>query len=321
MLDWAWGPNRLTVLAYHRVNYIDTPDCLGLRYTVSASPEEFAQQMEYVVQHFNVIDIAALQHYVVDEVPLPPRPLLITFDDGYLDNYEHAYPILKKHGLPAVIFLITQFIGSENWPWWDEIAYCFAHTKCTHTDLPLLGELSLASSQERDAMLVVLLERLKAIPDAEKQAVLRIIHERLDVERPTQRLFVDWDQARELVAHGIDCQSHTASHPILTRVPKADLSYQLVDARVQLEAELGTPIYAFAYPNGGPLDYNETVLEALREADYTLAFTLTRGPIPACQIRKRPLLIPRVNISFLDNFPTFAMKATGLGGIANRLRL
>src|SRR5512138_490244 len=90
LLDWAWGSHRLTVLAYHRINNVNAPDFVGLKANVSASPEQFAQQMDYVARTFNVIDLAVLRDHVVDGKPLPSRPLLITFDDGYLDNYEFA---------------------------------------------------------------------------------------------------------------------------------------------------------------------------------------------------------------------------------------
>lgn len=316
VLDWAWRSDRLTVLAHHRINDINAPDFMGLKANVSASPEQFAQQIEYVARHFNVIDLATLRDHVIDGKPLPPRPLLITFDDGYLDNYENAYPILKAHGLPAVIFLVTRMVGSDIWPWWDEVVYCFEHTTCTQAVLPVLGETRLTTPDERNAAANALSRRLKLMSDEEKYVIMQDLPELLGVELPASRLFMDWDQARELVANGIACQSHTTSHPILTRVPESDLRCQFADSRVKLEAELGKHIYAFAYPNGMPTDFDETSLRMLREANYEIAFTLIPGPMKARDIRRSPLLIPRIYLSHHDSFPIFIMKIMGLPSIS-----
>jgi len=319
LLDWAWGSNRLTVLAYHRINNVNDPDFVGLSANVSASPEQFAQQMDYVARTFNVIDLAVLRDYVLNGKPLPPRPLLITFDDGYLDNYEYAYPVLKARGLPAVIFLITRMIGLDSWPWWDQVAYSFDRTTCTEALLPALGETRLTTPDERRAAVKTLSRQLKIMSDEDRHAIMQQLPALLGVEIPTKRLFFDWDQAREMTANGIACQSHTTSHPILTRIPESDLICQLADSRVKLEAELGRPVYAFAYPNGTPSDYNQAVLDLLRKAEYSLAFTLTPGPRRSRHIRREPLLIPRVYLSHRDSFSTFVMKVIGLPVLAERL--
>ncbi len=321
LLDGAWGSHRLTVLAYHRINNVNAPDFVGLKANVSASPEQFAQQMDYVARTFNVIDLAVLRDHVVDGKPLPSRPLLITFDDGYLDNYEYAYPVLKARGLPAVIFLVTRMIGSDGWPWWDQVVYCFEHTNCTQAVLPVLGETRLTTPDERRVAANALSRHLKIMRDEDKYAVMHDLPELLGVEIPAQRLFFDWDQARELAANGIACQSHTTSHPILTRIPESDLRCQLTDSRVKLEAELGRPVYAFAYPNGLPSDYNQVALDMLREAHYSLAFTLTPGPMRARSIRRSPLLIPRIFLSYRDGFSTFVMKVMGLPAVYEMLHL
>src|SRR5215212_2664577 len=90
LLDKVWGPNRLTVLAYHRIVDVNTPGFDHYQSNVSASPIMFERQMAYVAKNFNVIDLARLQAFIQHGEPLPERPMLITFDDGYLDNYTNA---------------------------------------------------------------------------------------------------------------------------------------------------------------------------------------------------------------------------------------
>src|SRR5262249_33831995 len=140
---------------------------------VSASPAMFARQVAYVAKHFNVIDLAALREFIQLGRPLPSRPLLITFDDGYLDNYSNAYPVLRQYGLPAVIFLVTDWIGTPTIPWWDECAYLFQHTTTTHAVLPLIGERSLAVPDQRIAARDALMRALKQVPESQKQAAMQ----------------------------------------------------------------------------------------------------------------------------------------------------
>ena len=90
---------RLRVLMYHKVN--DLPEN-PLSVPVGAFDEQLAQLREL---GYTVVALDAVLAYYRDGTPLPARPVLITFDDGYRDNLEHAAPVLQKHGYPAVIFV------------------------------------------------------------------------------------------------------------------------------------------------------------------------------------------------------------------------
>ena len=118
-------PKTLTVLNYHRIDNpfrrrIDT-----LRINISATPEDFAQQMDYISAYFNVVTCNDLVNWLYGKKELPDRAAMITFDDGYFDNLSNAYPILRERNLPAVIFLTTDFMGTRKPFYWDYIAYCF----------------------------------------------------------------------------------------------------------------------------------------------------------------------------------------------------
>ena len=89
MLDQYWGKNRLTVLNYHRIADVNAPDFVGFAPNVSTDAQGFERQMQYVTSHFNVIALDDLVAYILHGTALPDKPLLITFDDGYLDNYQN----------------------------------------------------------------------------------------------------------------------------------------------------------------------------------------------------------------------------------------
>ncbi|NWF71322.1 MAG: polysaccharide deacetylase family protein [Chloroflexi bacterium] len=318
-LNVFWGRDRLTVLAYHRIIEWDTPEFRDYEPVVSATPAMFEQQMTFVAEHFNVIDLAALQAYLFDNKPLPERPLLITFDDGYLDNYQNAYPVLKKHGFPAVIFLVTSRMDDPARLWWDVCGYAFRATRKNSAALPYIGQQPLASAAERRAARELLMLHLKHIPDEQKQAEMQQLCAALDVSLPAdERLFVTWDQVRELVANGIACQPHTVTHPIMTRVSYDEQKRQLTEARARIIDETGQKADAFAYPNGAPGDYDAATLRALRETGYSTAFTLTSGPMSSSAARRHPLQIKRVYLGYRDSFEVFALKTMGLEAFIDR---
>lgn len=104
--------NDVPVLNYHKV---DT-----LNHALSVSPQEFEEQMEYLSKNeYNTITPDQLMAYLKHGKELPSKPIMITFDDGYLDNYTNAYPIMKKYGFTATIFVVTNLVGHDprfiNW--------------------------------------------------------------------------------------------------------------------------------------------------------------------------------------------------------------
>lgn len=175
-------PNLLTVLNYHRIDDPFHDGFDNFRPNVSATPSDFAAQMDYVSQKYNVISGTELAAFIKGGCQLPARAAVITFDDGYYDNYTSAYPILKARNLPAIIFLATDFIGTRKPFFWDLIAYCFFHTKKEQSHLPLLGAQSWVDGSTRDTVMQRLLEALKRIPDAEKQKLIDQLPSSLGVD-------------------------------------------------------------------------------------------------------------------------------------------
>ena len=319
-LDMMWGKNRLTVLAYHRIIESHDPDFSYYQPNVSATPAMFKRQMDFVAKRFNVIDLNTLVAFIEHGKPLPPRPLLITFDDGYLDNYENAFPILKSYGFPAVIFLMTASMDNPIRPWWDQCAYYFKKTKKTSISLPI-GTFEINTSEDRIPVRETVMRQLKKLPETEKQAVIAALPEATDVEPPNEPpLFVNWDQVRELVANGVACQPHTVTHPILTRIPQDEVQHQLSESRDKIRNETHQEISAFAYPNGTPDDYNKTAIETLRELGYKVAFTLTPGPAKFNVVKEHPYQIARVFLGRRDTFETFVLKVMGAPALTDKTK-
>jgi peptidoglycan/xylan/chitin deacetylase (PgdA/CDA1 family) len=98
---------RLTILTYHSINDEINPD-------ETVTPEEFEKQLQYIKENYKVISLEDAVEYLQTDIKKISDSIVITFDDGYSDNYHNAYPLLKKHNFPATIFLISDLINDKG---------------------------------------------------------------------------------------------------------------------------------------------------------------------------------------------------------------
>lgn len=148
----------VTVLNYHKVD--------NMNIALSVLPDDFDKQMAYLKENnYHTINTDQLYDYMVNGTPLPENPILITFDDGYEDNYKNAYPILKKYGFTGTIFIITSFVGKyDNYLTWDQIkemkangmdfqSHTVDHKSMTELTVPQLKDELVNSKQALDEQL------------------------------------------------------------------------------------------------------------------------------------------------------------------------
>jgi len=272
------------VLAYHRV--LPRADEGSFPYDlelVSAWQDEFDWQMGYVAQRYEVITCRELARFE-DTGKWPDKPCaLVTFDDGYLDNHDVALPILRKHGIPAVIFVATGYMGASETFWYDKLAFDVLHARKSSLALSTGGqEIALGEGQAARRQATIQLQRhLKKVSNPERLETLARWHEALDVAiPPTGGLHrpMDWSHVRALSDAGIEIGSHTVSHPVLSRiVDVAELERELFDSKAAIEACTGQPVLSIAYPTGGRHAYNDTVVDCVKRGGYRFAFTYEGG--------------------------------------------
>lgn len=307
-----WGRRRLTVLAYHRITDIHADDFYGLASNVSATIEDFDAQMAYIAKNFTVISLDQLRQYILDGTELPKRPLLITFDDGYRDNYDNALPILKKYGFPAVIFTVTGRMENPLPLWWDLCAQAFRETTLTSADLPYIGKRAI-NEQSQDEFI----EAIKKYPTSEIDTAIEQLNTALNVNTSKEPLFFGWDEVREFVANGVSCQPHTVNHPIMTRIDLEQRFEELKQSRAALLEHTDQIVDTFAYPNGSPVDYDKETILALHELGYKMAVTLSPGPERLSMVKRYPMQIRRVYLSNRDTLDIFATKVMGIPAITS----
>src|SRR5262245_28067679 len=140
----------LTVFTYHRVGPGPSVDAVDAN-VVTVSAETFDSQLDLIKKNFDVVTVEQVAAAVHDGPPLPPSPLLITFDDGYRDNHDVALPILLKHGLRATFFIATQFVDERRLFWWDRINYVLKASKRPAVEIryPYRKTLNLGTERDR----------------------------------------------------------------------------------------------------------------------------------------------------------------------------
>ena len=303
---WA---KSLTIVNYHR---IDDPQRQGFdsfKPNVSATPEDFNLQMDYLSKWFNVVSLKDVVNWLDGHRDLPSYAALITFDDGYLDNYTAAYPILRQHNFPALIFLTTEHINTDAPFYWDMAAYCFHHTESNCLSFPDGIKEYWSSPEQLDQVSRKWVEVMKTLPHLEKQVHVQRLPELLGVSVPAgffQKLMMNWDQVRELQKAGIEFGAHTMHHPILTRISLEQVRQEVEGSKSRIEKELGKSILSFAYPNGQRADLNEPIEQIVANSGIRAAFTLLNGPSSLGEVKQNPYAIRRIFISHKHSLSEYA---------------
>jgi peptidoglycan/xylan/chitin deacetylase (PgdA/CDA1 family) len=312
-------PSQLTVLNYHRIVDSSSDGFCTFKPNVSAAPEMFALQMDYVKKNYNVISVEQLTAWLLGEKTLPLHSAMITFDDGYFDNLAYAYPILKERGLSAVIFLATKYMGSSSPFYWDFAAYCFCHSKKDHVRLPSGVTISWTDAVSRDKAVNIWVKSVKHLSTDEKQRAVGGLQAELDVIVPDKAfdgLYLTWDQVRELSASGIEFGAHTTTHPILTKVPLSQVEIELSVSKRRVQEETGKPVFSFAYPNGGASDFSPEIVNLVKNTGFDMAFTLMPGPTSYRAVKRSPFTIRRVYVGQSVTLPRFVAKLAGVEKIS-----
>jgi peptidoglycan/xylan/chitin deacetylase (PgdA/CDA1 family) len=294
----------LCVLTYHRVAPICEESPLDQR-LISATPEVFAKQMSYLAKYYNVVCAETVLKSLETGAPLPKRAVMITFDDGYCDFAECAWPILKYYGLSATLFIPTAYPGRPELAfWWDRLHCTLLRSPYHELSGAPFGTLPLRTRKQRFAALRRLQVHVKSLPHAEAMKLVDDVCERLSA--PTLGgTVLSWDELRALVQQGLTIASHTRTHPILTRVSAAHLCDEIAGSRHDLQRELGNVLPIFCYPNGS---HDDEVTSVVREAGYQMAFTGLDGHNDLT--RTDPLRLRRTNITRRTSPAVFRLRLT-----------
>ncbi len=307
----------LLVLNYHRVG--DAETCRYDPGVFSATGEAFYDQVEYLRKHCHVAELDEVVETIEGGTGACKRPMvLITFDDGYLDNYEVAFPILKDLGVQATFFLPTSYIGTDAVPWWDQIAYAIRNTRKSRIHVENHEtELSL-SSAERNESLRKVLKLYKSPSNINPDLFISKLFDECDVpavQEKSDRLFMSWDEARAMVDGGMAIGSHTHSHKILSKLSFEDQVYELETSKAMLNARLGIQVKTLAYPVGARHAFSRDTQLALSETGYSAAFSFYGGVNLPQKTARYDVLRVGIENGLQDYRFRFQLNVAGLAGV------
>jgi peptidoglycan/xylan/chitin deacetylase (PgdA/CDA1 family) len=315
--------SRAVVLTYHGV-LNGAPDYDYLNHNFIAA-ESFDAQMRYVCRHYRPISLRELVAAYREGRRPPDRSVVVTFDDGFANNFAVAFPILQRHAVPFTVFVTTGLLDTPGAMLWTERAKrsLFLNPErsvCLELD-GVSRTFDLSSPAARADASKAVLQRLKRLPPAARNRALDDI-ERVCGPRPVQEHerdryeFLTWAQVRELASAGVEIGSHTVSHPILTTLDEGTLRDELVESKRCVEAALGRECVSLAYPNGSPADFGPREKAALRDSGYLCGLSLNGS------LNDRPDLyeVDRINVGRHLDLPAFQMAMTGILGAARRTR-
>ena len=236
-----WYRNGVRILMYHRF----------------PAQSEFAAQCEHIRRHYRPVSLSEAAESLM-RGRSAAGAVVITVDDGYRDFLANAWPVLKASGIPALVYLATDLPDHHTWLWTDQLRHFLVQQ----------GDTSAAET---------IAQRLKQVPDDQRRAYLASIPG-LRATPPPEYAPLTWDEVRSLAGDGVEFGAHTRTHPILSRLPDRDrMREEIAGSKARIEAELGTPVVHFCYPNGTPADYNEAVVDVVRECGFASAVTAVRG--------------------------------------------
>ena len=248
--------------------------------------------------------------------PLPRRSIAITVDDGYGDFSQFAAPVLRAHGIPATVYLVSAFMDREQSLWWDPLMFALERTALSEIQFADFGVVRTSTHAEKAAAFDFITYKLKFVPNRRRLNVLEEVIGRLDVpyprETPAEFLPIGWDDARALRKQGIEFGGHTRTHPILSRLETPEeITDEIVFGKLRIEQELGEPVLHFSYPNGKPYDFNDTVVRAVGGAEFATAVTTVSGlNTQGCD----PFLLKRIAVDPSFEPEYFAERVAGMHG-------
>jgi peptidoglycan/xylan/chitin deacetylase (PgdA/CDA1 family) len=260
----------ICVLALHRVLSeeetvrTNSPPGMVLR------RKTFEKMLEFLNREFHIVSLDGFLERISSH-HADPKPLcLLTFDDGWRDNYTTAYPLLRKFKCPAVIFLVTGFVGKSGGFWVEELRRAWQDTE---RQKQIRKQFSSVFSPGSTAIgIETIIEHLKHMPAKGRQEALAESIECVDGDGSDQLL--NWQEIAAMCCDGIDFGSHTVTHPLLIYEDDQVVEYELSASKQAIEAKLGKKVQAFAYPNG---TWDERIHDLVQKLGYGCAFITRRG--------------------------------------------
>jgi peptidoglycan/xylan/chitin deacetylase (PgdA/CDA1 family) len=279
--------HRVLVLRYHSVCADTNREPPYVSPSISLPMAIFDRQMEYVVKNYRPLTLTHLVRALRTGTALSPLSVVVTFDDGYVDNYLFALPVLKKHRVPATVFLVSSTLTEHRLLWTSRLRYALSRTKrntlriCDPAEPQNTVSLRTDTAGDRALAARTLTNLLNRLPMSAREKSLDEVVDQCGVTRfpHVEEWFLSADQIREALSSDIEFGAHTVSHPNLPGIPSDEAKREIFQCKTDLESHIGCAVPHFSYPNSGALHahFDEGVTAQVVASGYESAVTSVDG--------------------------------------------
>ncbi len=269
--------NNCTAVSYHRIKATDAHKTAFDDSGFAQNQDEFIKQVQWLKENNDVLSEGELLSIVRGEYSPPRRSALITFDDGYIDNYTLAYPVLKSFNVPAIFFVPTRAIEERHLGWWDHISFLIKAAK--KDKISFLGK-SFSKRHSFDNLVHYILSLIYQNKQSEEEILTELVKS-CEVDLPDSDIqsaeLMTWDQLREMSQKNIAIGSHTHSHTILSSLDSDAQKTEFELSKQIIEKKLGVGVRSISYPCGNYHNFSDTSRRLVAETGYDLAFSFLTG--------------------------------------------
>lgn len=290
-----FNKRNVAILKYHSVQnepeLFDDSIGIGIIHQTSV----FKKQMEIVAKQFNPLSMDDLSLVLSGEKEMPKKPVVVTFDDGFADNFDIAAAILDHFGIRATLYVTVGSIESRKPLWVIRLRHAIWITQKDEWVIPGNGTvIKLQNRDDRIAAMRLASKQCAKLFGAALEKAICDIEQSLCVEtfRPKNSLMMNWENIKKLYESGHTIGSHTINHLNLAHLKREETLWELNESKDIIEKKINAPVIHFSYPNPAliPSCTDETTA-FVREAGYKTAVKSTSGPV---RIDDNPLSLDRV---------------------------
>jgi peptidoglycan/xylan/chitin deacetylase (PgdA/CDA1 family) len=303
-------------LMYHGI----VPDDYPIESWLLVKASQFKKQMKYLKQYWEIVH---LETYMSKKFHTTKPKAIITFDDGYQNNYSVAYPILRELNLPATIYVVTDFIDSKDLFWFDKVIYSIQKNRLTSLDLMTvhhgLKNYSFSSiRKQRWDDIETVLTNIKALGPEEAEEIAQFILEFVNPDSKHLNFIMPLTRKQiiEMSKSGlIEIGAHTTHHEILTALPLSKAEQTITRSMDAINEILGKYPTHFCYPNG---NYSGKILALMQRYNFASAMTVRNDFINPRNFINHE--IPRLPIGSFDSINFFKSQVSGLDGFVKKIK-
>lgn len=260
--------DKIVVLLYHRIS----PDIKFDPYNITVTPDIFIRQIEKIARKYTFISLSEAMEQSRMGIAKSKTQVVLTFDDGYQDNYEIAFPILKKKSLPATFFIVCNYIDNYR-PLWDcEIIKMIYNNKIRR--VKILNEfISRRYIQPRRFFVFKVIGRMKSLSNEIREKVLGLLRKDLVLDsilglsNDNDRC-MSWEQIKKMNVNGMEIGSHGLSHSSLKGISFSEAMQEIRKSKEVIENNIRTKCLHFAFPFGSQRDYSQKLIDGVKDAGF-----------------------------------------------------